>query len=239
MDPLRWVRIPLGEWDSYGACRAEGNQYIIFVSLVGAINLSALFLACYQAYRAREISDEYSETRYIAVACGSMLQLTVVGLPLLFLVHDNPSALFFMQAAILFVISMAVLLLIFVPKVIYMNNFTRISQKKSRAEQERMLLQASRGINYQPAGPSLTTSSECEASQHDGSGIIILSHGTKSMQADIDDLKLQVAVLKRLLAQHNIDYDEGAVTSAMQPVECQSGSPDGAESSAREEFDIE
>ena len=34
IDPLLWVRKSTGEFDSYGSCEAEGDEYIVFLSLV-------------------------------------------------------------------------------------------------------------------------------------------------------------------------------------------------------------
>jgi ABC-type spermidine/putrescine transport system permease subunit II len=44
----------------------------------------------WQAYRARNIKSEFSESHYNAVTMASMLLATLIGVPLLFLVWDMP-----------------------------------------------------------------------------------------------------------------------------------------------------
>ena len=122
LDPLRWVRVPIdgAEWNTYGTCRSEGNVGLIFLILIVLIDFSALALACLQAYRARNVSTEYSESKYIGVAVLSWLQVMLVGMPLIFLVSENPTASYFLKVVIIFIISMSTLIFMFVPKMIYL-----------------------------------------------------------------------------------------------------------------------
>jgi len=122
LDPLRWVRVPIdgAEWNTYGTCRSEGNAGVIFLILIVLIDFSALALACLQAYRARNVSTEYSESKYIGVAVLSWLQVMLVGMPLIFLVNENPTASYFLKVVIIFIISMSTLVFMFVPKMIYL-----------------------------------------------------------------------------------------------------------------------
>ena len=61
---------------------------------------------------------EYAESSYIAIATLLVLQVLLVGVPLTFLVRDNPTAEFFIKVCIIFFICTATTLLIFVPKFI-------------------------------------------------------------------------------------------------------------------------
>lgn len=122
LDPLEWVRVEVdGEpWNTFGACRSspEGNGTvtIIMLSLVIAVNILALIVAGYQAYQARNISDEFSESKTMGVALFSWFQLMIVGFPVLYLIdEDNPSARYFLNTLLVFAVSMSMLLLIFVP----------------------------------------------------------------------------------------------------------------------------
>jgi hypothetical protein len=81
-----------------------------------------LFLACYQAYKARNISDEFSESKNVGYAVFSWVQVLLVGLPVLFLIdEDNPTARYFLQVALLFVVCMSMLSLIFVPVMVQLH----------------------------------------------------------------------------------------------------------------------
>jgi hypothetical protein len=116
--PLKWTRVQTSRTESYGKCIATGNRvaWHIIISLVTVVNGIALIMANVQAYRARRISTEYGESRYIAMAMLSILQVVVVGIPILFLVDNNPVARHFMQCSMAFVICISILLWMYVPK---------------------------------------------------------------------------------------------------------------------------
>ena len=119
VDPLQWERNEIeGQVNqSYGACRAaDGPVSVAMICVVGIVNLSAFLVVCYQAYRARDVSDEFSESRNLGVALFSWVQLFLIGIPVLFLIDkDNPSARYFITAGLTFAVCMSMLLLIFVP----------------------------------------------------------------------------------------------------------------------------
>lgn len=68
VDPLRWHREPINEDDptnTHGFCMSEGKAWIVFLTLLVVLDLSALVLACFQAYRARELDDELTESHWL------------------------------------------------------------------------------------------------------------------------------------------------------------------------------
>jgi hypothetical protein len=145
-DPLRWARIETDEFNSYGICQAQGDTWIIFLSLIILVNSCALLLANVEAYRARNISDEFSESKYIGFAMVSMLQALLLGLPLAVLVTNNPEARLFTYSGIIFLISMSLLLLIFVPKMII------VVKNKNAKRRERISTSGSTGMRINVAG---------------------------------------------------------------------------------------
>ena len=123
IDPRIWVRTePNEQNESYGYCEAEGRSYIAFLVFIGIVNASALVLATSQAYRARNIASEFSESWYIMVILGSLIQALVIGVPLLVIVSDNEVASYFVWCGIVFVITCAVLGLLFGPKIVLVRN---------------------------------------------------------------------------------------------------------------------
>lgn len=119
MAPLEWERIETSETSSYGTCMVpESSVWKVCFSLSIIFNFTALVLANVEAYRARNVKVEYGESRYIGMAMASTLQLFVVGLPLLFLVSDNPSVSYFVRCFLIFGVCMAFLMFLFVPKII-------------------------------------------------------------------------------------------------------------------------
>jgi 7 transmembrane sweet-taste receptor of 3 GCPR len=120
MDPLEWERIEVSETSSYGTCTVQNDSSLwkVCFSLSIIFNFTALVLANVEAYRARNVKVEYGESRYIGMAMASTLQLFVVGMPLLFLVSDNPSVSYFVRCFLIFGVCMAFLMFLFIPKVL-------------------------------------------------------------------------------------------------------------------------
>jgi hypothetical protein len=131
-DPLHWQRQPVGDedWNTFGSC-VGGTVSTIMVGLLGLVNCGALFLACSQAYYARNISDEFSESKYIGIAIYGWLQILIVGVPIIFLIdRDNPTARYFLQVALIFIVSMSMLLIIFVPAFVNFRRQKRIQEAR-------------------------------------------------------------------------------------------------------------
>jgi hypothetical protein len=101
------------------------------------INVGFLILANYQAFAAREIRIEFSESKYIGIAMGSMLQACLMGMPILFLVQENPQAYYLVLSSMIFAISLATLLLIFMPKIVLAEKY-----KKMTATEQRQLIRS-------------------------------------------------------------------------------------------------
>jgi len=118
VDPLVFERIYTDELTSYGRCMPQGNQWKGFIAMLAILNFVALIIVNVQAYRARSINDELSESKYIGLATLSMFQIFIVGVPLLVIVYNDPSAYFFVWCGIIFIVCSTILLLIFVPKIV-------------------------------------------------------------------------------------------------------------------------
>lgn len=120
VEPISWKRIQTSETSSYGTCTIDSDKpefvWKIFVTMLCLVNGMALLMANWEAYKARSVSTELGETRWLAMAMGSLLQLFLVTIPLLFLVRDKPSAKYLLQSSIVFVITTSILGFIFVPK---------------------------------------------------------------------------------------------------------------------------
>ena len=120
--PYRWERTPQVT-DSFGNVlmsrgKCTGNdQTIIFVMCIIGVNAVVLLLALYQAYQARAITVEYSESTYIGYAMVSMFQVFLIGTPLLFLLNENQTTFVYGCLAIVSGTSVTVLGFMFVPKV--------------------------------------------------------------------------------------------------------------------------
>jgi hypothetical protein len=132
-DPMNWERtyVPGQPNISYGQCSLGSGKIgkamsgsIVTVCVIGFI------MTCWQAFRARNISSEFSESKYLGIAIYGWFQLALVGIPVLFLVdRSNVTARYSLAVGIMFAVCMSMLLLIFVP-------IMRIKHKSSRRESQ-------------------------------------------------------------------------------------------------------
>lgn len=132
--PLHYVRLDhsgTDEWNrvisTYGTCSGDGS--LPYILMLGGVNLAALCIALFQAYQARSIQSEFAESAYIGTAMVIFLQASAIGFPILLLVQDDPQVFYLVTVMLIFVTSMAVLCLIFVPK-ISMKGETAAAQTK-------------------------------------------------------------------------------------------------------------
>jgi ABC-type sugar transport system substrate-binding protein len=137
IDPLVYVREAnpgTDGWNriisTYGSCQSDNSvRYLVPLAVV---NISVLVAANWQAYVSRVIESEFAESKYIAMTMASLLQASLTGLPVLFVVRDSPQAFYLVAVFMIFVICMAILLLIFVPKIILADAFKRRSEQEQR-----------------------------------------------------------------------------------------------------------
>jgi len=119
----------------YHYCDSDGK--LPYGISLFVINIGALLLASYEAYRAKDIPLEYAESSYIFKATACILLVCFMGIPVMVIAYDNPSAVLFVFTGIIFVTSCCVLLFIFVPKI-------RINRKGS-SDQPPIISQADTG----------------------------------------------------------------------------------------------
>ena len=166
IDPLRWTRTPTNDnsidkfgrtVDSIAACSSQNKtNQIIFYSLYLVINLCAVAFAIYQSYLARNIRTDLNESFYVALAMATMGEAALIGIPVLIMLRNSPSAYFCARSVVICVICMSFLLPTFVPKVIL--------QGKSRREPVRRLANS---ISNDAWGPQNTfASSQVNARRH-------------------------------------------------------------------------
>lgn len=130
-----WNR-PIG---SYGQCQSTSGakgKSIPYIVVIMVTNVIALLVANYQSYRARNVETVFNESSYVAAANASFLEAILICIPIIFLMRENPTAYFVVMSVVLFILSFAILLFIFVPKMIAVrrqpeSNGKRISKLSS------------------------------------------------------------------------------------------------------------
>jgi hypothetical protein len=144
IDPLEFdIRfVEDEEWKMYSTCSSQDGHSWIFLILTISINFFAMSLAIYEAYKARNISDDYSESKSLGIAIFSWIQILLVGCPVLFLIdEDNVAPKYFLQVVLIFVCCMSMLLIIFVPLVL------KTWSKPSAGNRQRTSMRIS-GLNF-------------------------------------------------------------------------------------------
>jgi hypothetical protein len=70
IDPLMYKRFEMdgASWSTYGRCVGSSNASNTFLIILCVLNVVVLFLALFQAWKARNISDEFSETKIVGGA---------------------------------------------------------------------------------------------------------------------------------------------------------------------------
>ena len=138
--PLEWTRSFQDSTDifdryvaSYASCTNDGALPFIIVIIV--MDIILLALGNFWCYQCRNIETEYHENRYIGISMASVLQAWCMGIPILIVVWDNPPAKFFVETGIVFITALAVLLLIYVPKILAIRaeRIQRIQDEKRNA----------------------------------------------------------------------------------------------------------
>ncbi|KAL7535821.1 hypothetical protein ACHAWF_005283 [Thalassiosira exigua] len=135
VNPMVWERIETSPASSYGACepREKTGAGLVPIVLFGVGNVIILFFANFQAYQARELSDEFSESKYIAISLVSILQAVLVGVPVAVVTRQIPAAFGVIVSGLTFIVPMSVLMLIFAPKVLLV--WQKAKEKKELGSQ--------------------------------------------------------------------------------------------------------
>jgi len=120
--PRVWVRtVPDENYESYGYCES-GKGANALIGLIAVVNIAALVLANVQAFRARKISMDFSESFWIGMIMVCILQALVLGIPIMIIVESNIVAEYFLWSGLIFVATMAVLGMLFLPKMLAVRN---------------------------------------------------------------------------------------------------------------------
>jgi len=118
--PLKWERNILVT-DSYGfaiksvgQCTSQSGRWFLLTLII--LHILCLLYALYLSYVTRSIPSMFSESKWIAAAIISMLQILVLAIPIHLIVEENTKGTFFVRACVVFLQSATVTIFVFAPK---------------------------------------------------------------------------------------------------------------------------
>eukprot|EP00797_Seminavis_robusta_P028426 Sro551_g164960.2 (404) ;mRNA; f:52589-53800 len=205
VDPLVWVR-DTGIGDDHqgglvastGYCAfGEGRFAITCSVLLVLVNFSAVLLSLIQLYRARDLSATYSEGKYISMAMGSILQAFLSGIPVLLMVTDNPQVAYLVKSTIVFVVTMSLLTLTFLPKY-----FARRRDEALRPVPLKAKCHLSSADNNIPAGTAESATEGTEEQQEAADSVPASAGGSQP----ISDISMPT-----LASENNHPQRDGAI----------------------------
>jgi 7 transmembrane sweet-taste receptor of 3 GCPR len=189
---------------SYGHCLFDEQKWYLLALCI--LNVGILLCSIYQAYQARHLSTEFSESRYIFKALLIIMLALFVGVPVVALSYENPSAVAFISSAMVTIVCMTVLLYIFIPKI----QFGVKERRGSGLSPTAAVLSGVSGFNM-PAGrqhfddgghgSSLPTSGR-ESTSTDFGDRIVTTKTASELAAMIHQLERQLDEKDRLLKEN-------------------------------------
>lgn len=122
--PLRWRRQFVANFDefgrtieSFGSCTVSDDKSPLpYLGPIYAINVVAMLFANYQAYQARRLPTAFSESGYIFLSIFTLVESSIIGAPLLFIVDDKPTTIFLIRTMLVTLWCLSIQLPCFLPK---------------------------------------------------------------------------------------------------------------------------
>lgn len=127
LDPLRWTETGVSVNDKGYPTKmvrqCSGDWSHVFWSLFAAYDSICLAYALYLCYITRDFPSELGESKWITASIITILQLLLLGVPVLVIASDDEQAFFFVRACLVFLISTGVSCFMFLPKICRLNGW--------------------------------------------------------------------------------------------------------------------
>jgi len=145
LDPLQWERTSTNSNDPYsltsvdesteGWCTSEQSN--LYIGLIFVINTAILVLSLVQSYECRRLTTEYAESTWVTITIAAISQTWFISLPLFVVLDDiTPTGWFICASSTVLCTTYATLLLIFVPKMVYLYKALKREKKASLTPEE-------------------------------------------------------------------------------------------------------
>mmetsp|Transcript_1378 Transcript_1378/g.2985 ORF Transcript_1378/g.2985 Transcript_1378/m.2985 type:complete len:1168 (+) Transcript_1378:302-3805(+) len=169
MDPLRFVwrdevESPVDKFGRYTEqthmCVSEKGYDSWFIAALYLLDGGTILAANVQAYRARHVSTEFSESVYIAYAMAIIFQAVLISVPVFLYENPEDASSYYAKSIIYVIIVSTMIILIFVPKAGFWLRQRRAS-KLIRLQQEEMMKEEE--LDLRPIPEALDYNAEDEA----------------------------------------------------------------------------
>eukprot|EP00934_Nitzschia_sp_Nitz4_P003762 Nitzschia sp. Nitz4//scaffold94_size78252//34841//37933//NITZ4_005469-RA/size78252-augustus-gene-0.72-mRNA-1//-1//CDS//3329560383//3752//frame0 len=117
--------------DVHGICNYSDS--VPYLSTMCGLNFLALLFAIGEGYQARNLATEFSESKHIFKALIAIALVAFVAAPVMLLARDNANTFVFALSALLFVGSISILLLLFVPKMQHLRDIENPGPDRRRS----------------------------------------------------------------------------------------------------------
>eukprot|EP00956_Cyclotella_meneghiniana_P038765 scaffold159697_cov56-Cyclotella_meneghiniana.AAC.3 len=173
--------------ETYGSCTSDHS--FAFLGVLSVINAGSLLVALQQAWQARKITTDLQESSYIFMAMALIVLVSGIGVPVMIISEGNSTVSYFVSACLIFVVCGSILILIYVPKLLALN--------------ERRQRQPNNTFSRSRQTPDNST-------QSDEAGIMILSFPDeqKELESKVKKLTEEVTELKKENNEKTSQIDE-------------------------------
>ena len=107
--------------ETAGQCSSEGGTSTTYFGIICGIHAALLLYGNYLCYQCRNLNGKFSETKYIAIAMVSNIQVLALGIPVVLIVANDAIPNYFVRVGVLFLNDFTVLMLIFAPKIAHVS----------------------------------------------------------------------------------------------------------------------
>jgi len=188
--------------ESYAVCQSDYGH--IFLPILLSINLGCLLVTVIQACRARHISTELSESKYILRALWIILYVSFLAVPIIIIARDKAEAFYFVVTGFIFVVCTSILLLIFGPKILAVRE-----KKKNKTDppNKQWGLAANKKASNGEENKANSLDIEGSSTSDSSSGIKIMGiNKSTTLRNENEVMRRENEELKRLLDEAGIEY---------------------------------
>jgi hypothetical protein len=135
--PMHYMRVTLLVDESSGfVLRSAGvcgsKNILPFAALIGAYHFLVYAYVALVCYRTRNVDSALSESKYLAYAIASVLQIMLMCVPMLYMSSDDPDMAVFTRAITIFLTNSVIIALIFGPKMLCRSKLASETSSKTR-----------------------------------------------------------------------------------------------------------